>query len=215
MMADIDIAAPLAALLFLSLCMAVVAAFAVVVHSLLLGKQRRARLALIAIGLCLGLYTGLLLGDSLFSKEYVLGRGVEKYFCELDCHLAYSVTSAGEQNGRWLVKLRSRFDEHTISEHRPREAPLNPNPRSVAFVDDSGRQYSPEVAHVRDNPPLSTQLRPGESYETVFVFAAPATDNPRLLLQSAAWPNDLLIGHENSPFHKKTYFSLREFRKEP
>src|SRR5215831_17778140 len=36
-------------------------------------------------------YGALLLGFSLCSRERTLARGQEKYFCELDCHLAYSV----------------------------------------------------------------------------------------------------------------------------
>src|SRR5205085_12696077 len=36
-------------------------------------------------------YVGLLYGFAWKSKDKTLARGVEKYFCELDCHLAYSV----------------------------------------------------------------------------------------------------------------------------
>jgi hypothetical protein len=51
--------------------------------------------------------------------------------------------------------------------------------------------------------------RPGESYQTTLVFDLPeGVQNPRLLLTDP-WPvNRLLIGHENSFFHKKVYFRL-------
>src|SRR5919206_1340397 len=44
-----------------------------------------------ALGLCIA-YGGLLLLFSLASTEKVLARGAEKHFCEIDCHLAYSIT---------------------------------------------------------------------------------------------------------------------------
>ena len=38
-----------------------------------------------------GAYVVLLLGASLASLELVLDLGEPKYFCEIDCHIAYSV----------------------------------------------------------------------------------------------------------------------------
>ena len=53
------------------------------------------------IGALLGtgtiIYFGLLLGFSLGSREVILAPGQEKYFCEIDCHLAYSVRASREE----------------------------------------------------------------------------------------------------------------------
>src|SRR4030095_15444075 len=69
------------------------------------------------------LYISLLLGGGMLSRVRILPVNAEKYFCELDCHLAYSVTdvwiadSLGtaedglRPNGRfWLVTGRTWVD---------------------------------------------------------------------------------------------------------
>ncbi len=57
--------------------------------------------------------------------------------------------------------------------------------------------------------PLSTPLRPGEFYVTKLVFDLPAdATNPQLLINEADLPTHFIIGHENSPLHKKTRFKL-------
>ena len=93
----------------------------------------------------------MLLTASATSHEWSLAPGEEKYFCEIDCHLAYSVagveqmkTIAGGETKQtaagtlYLVTVRTRFDEHTISPHRG-DGPLFPSPREVKLVDDQGR----------------------------------------------------------------------------
>src|SRR5260370_13635121 len=107
-----------------------------------------------AAGIAAG-YAGLLLGDSLVSPEYVLARGEQKYFCEVDCHIAYSVEDASTAKtlgpelqqrtaaGRFvIVRVKTRFDERTISPHRG-DAPLTPNARRVVLPVDDGRDDVP------------------------------------------------------------------------
>ena len=211
--------APLAILTFLGTCTAVAACFAAITFCALTGRARKARIWLFVLGGGLGVYAGLLLGASLFSKEYVLSAGVEKYFCEVDCHLAYSVQNvqrtksyAGQtaKGNLYVVTLRTRFDEKTISPRRPKDAPLMPNPRRVVVLDADGNSYVPVIEpNDPGTRPLSTALIPGESYVTRFVFDLPAkVREPRLFLDNDPWPNHFLIGHEDSPFHKKKYFLL-------
>lgn len=141
----------------------------------------------------------------------MLAKGTEKYFCEIDCHFAYSIvdvkpTTAGRET-RLIVTLRTRFDETTISSHRPKDAPLSPAPRTVQVIDPSGRTYLPESI---SGTPLSASLVPGQSYTTELAFAvAPDAKGMRLLISTTpVWPDQLVIGDENSWLHKKTYFSL-------
>lgn len=59
------------------------------------------------------------------------------------------------------------------------------------------------------NVALTHELRPGESCDSVLVFDLPAdARNPRLLLADWYPVTMLLIGHESSFLHKKTYFQL-------
>src|SRR4051812_2699127 len=141
----------------------------------------------------IGLYIVILLGVSAFSKDYVLGRGAEKHFCELDCHIAYSVTKVEtvrsvpadfspqklvDGGQLYLVTLRTRFDETTIGPQRG-DGTLTPNPREIYVRDDGGKRYHPELALA--GAPLDQPLRPGESYDTRILFSLPAdAKNPRL-----------------------------------
>ena len=89
----------------------------------------------------------MLLGFSAFSHDRTLAPGEEKYFCELDCHLAYSVQNVERvkqigdtvANGEfYVVTVRGRFDETTTAPLRPRDVPVTPNPLSFALVDGHG-----------------------------------------------------------------------------
>ena len=176
------------------------------------------------VGLLAG-YCALLLGFSLFSRERTLSVGQEKYFCELDCHIAYSVQKVERvkqigdavANGEYyIVTLRSRFDETTTAAWRPRDVALTPDPLSFALVDAHGDmvprsqigQKAWEALHGA-SPNLFRPLRPGESNEAIFVLdAPPGMHSPRLLGSITEFPSPVLIGDESSPLHKKTYFSL-------
>jgi hypothetical protein len=174
-------------------------------------KPRSARMTAIALGLGAAGYFVLLLGFSAKSEARMLARGQEKYFCEIDCHLAYSVVDVKEQaesaGMRYIVTLRTRFDETTTSPSRPKDAPLTPSPREVKAIDGLGHEYH---AATLAGTPLLTALKPGESFTTQLEFSVPANaPGLRLLIRTApAWPDHLVIGDENSWLHRKTYFAL-------
>lgn len=164
--------------------------------------------ALVAAGAVV--YFGLLFGFSMGSRETTLAPGEEKYSCEIDCHLAYSVCASHEEiqmGQRALhVTLRTRFDETTIAPWRPRNATLTPNPRQLRLLDNQGRSYSPD--EVRGTP-LTRSLVPAQSYETELIFRIPPdASGIRLLVTTPGWDERLLIGEENSLGHKKTYLAV-------
>jgi hypothetical protein len=173
-------------------------------------------------------YFILLSGVSVASSEKTLPPGGWKYFCEIDCHLAYSLIGAQttavlgpeiEQvsaHGRFVVvRLKTWFDERTISAHRGNE-PLMPNRRKVVLVDDEGRSFEPSergqavlTRQGRASTPLTASLRPSESYTTDFVFEVPKDARRlRLLITEDDPETCLVIGHENSLMHKRIYFGL-------
>jgi hypothetical protein len=170
-------------------------------------------------------YLAALVGFALVSREVTLPRGAEKYFCEIDCHLAYSVLEVqrspalsgppSAQGELWLVRLRARFDASTISARRARDLPLQPNPRRLEIVDRRGGRHLPIPLAGRGLPPgppasdLMTPLRPGESYDALFLFDLPReAEAPRLLLTEAIPEARLLIDNETSYLHRRAYFSL-------
>jgi len=151
------------------------------------------------------------LGFSVGSHETVLSQGQEKYFCEIDCHLAYSVVDVKMQDrgavNDFVVTLRTRFDETTTSPNRPKDAPLTPSPREVRLFDTDGHQY-PVASSAGTS--LMTPLTPASSYATQLEFKVPKdVHGLRLLVETApGWPDHFVIGDENSLGHKKTYFAL-------
>lgn len=186
-----------------------------------------ARRVLLAGGAVAAAYLAVLTGFSLASREQVVEPGNAKYFCEIDCHLAYSVLGARREaalgavrpsRGAWqVVTLRVWFDPATTSPHRD-DRPLTPNPREVRLVDADGNRYAPsdvglralEAAAGRQRP-LTTPLRPGEAYTTTLVFdVPPGVRGPELLVTEADPVTPLLIGHERSPLHAKTVFRLHD-----
>jgi hypothetical protein len=190
------------------------------------GKRALALKVLATGAVVAGLYVGTLLGFSWSSEEQTLTAGQQKYFCEIDCHVAYSVADVtttktlGEGAVRTtaggmfhVVTVRTWFDEDTISPRRAKDLPLRPSPRQVYAYDQQGRRYTTSLegqkALVGSTVPLTHPLRPGESYTTQLVFDLPADAvHPRLLIGDAFPLSALLIGHENSPGHKKVYFAI-------
>jgi hypothetical protein len=205
------------------------------VLALLIGFLRKSRVlqvgSLLSTLLLMAIYAGMLLSFSLWTREVVLPEGGRKYFCEIDCHIAYSVQDAmmaatvGEElqqvasNGNFVVVgIKSWFDPSTISPRRG-DGPLTPNRRQIALVDEWGGSIAPSAKQERvleelhlHSTPLATALRRGEGYVSYFVFEVPSSAvTPRVLLTTKDEETVLLWGHENSYFHKKIYFALPEY----
>jgi len=173
-------------------------------------------------------YFILLTGVSFASSEKVLPAGGWKYFCEIDCHLAYSLIGAQTADalgpemqqiyarGNFvIVRVKTWFDERTISANRG-NGPLTPNARKVIIVDNKGQKIAPSPAgqaafdgfHT-GSAPLTQPLRPGESYTTDFLFDVPKDSRGLRLLVTEDTPETrFVVGHENSLLHKKIYFGL-------
>ena len=164
-------------------------------------------------------YLLILLGVSLTSHEKLLAPGERKYFCEIDCHIAYSVSGVEETamlgdelhqtaaTGRFvIVHLKTWFDPSTISPHRG-NGELSPGLRRVVLVDRHGTEF-PLSASAQQV--LTQPLRPGESYVTDLVFDIPSNARDLRLFVGDGYdlPDRLLIGHEDSYLHKKIYLAL-------
>src|SRR6266850_3734162 len=113
---------------------------AVYVFARITGRAEIQRAAVIVGGAGTGAYLLLSVIASVTSRDRVLAPGEEKHICEIDCHLAYSVAGAKAEpqpsgRVRYVVTVKVRFDEETISSRRPKDASLSPNSRYVALVD--------------------------------------------------------------------------------
>jgi hypothetical protein len=210
---NVNFPAPLAVMGFLAAAAGIFLALAAAAIAWFGRKPKFARACLLTVSAGAALYIGLLLGFSLASHPRILTHNQEKYFCEIDCHLAYSLldvkTEPAAGSLHYVVTIRTRFDETTTSPSRPKDAPLTPSPRTVLLIDADGHQYQPVAT---EGTPLQTPLKPSDAYTTQLAFEVPpATDvkSLRLLITTTpAWPDRIVIGDENSLLHHKTYFAL-------
>lgn len=228
MYTNVNLLAPAGALLFLGSGFVVLVLGLAFGYSVVKKKFRLRKFALLSIAVIAGLYLVGILIFSFASRETVLARGQEKHFCEIDCHLAYSITEVRETKtlgdapnqataaGMFrVVTIKTRFDENTISTTRG-NGPLYPNSRVLTIMDENSNKYFPSAAGQRAlesshaaGTAITTPLRPSETYTTTFVFDLPADiRSPTLLIREGELVTLFVIGHENSPLHKKTKFQL-------
>ena len=228
MYTNVNLAAPVGVLLFLGTGFVVFVFGLAFAYSVIKKKILLTRITLLGLAIIVGIYFVIMLGFSFASKDEVLARGQEKHFCEIDCHLAYSITDVRQTKSLGnapdqvtaagmfrVVTLKTRFDETTTSVNRGNGL-LYPNSRIVAVIDESGKKYFPspqgQGALERSQAagtPLTNPLRPSETYTTTLVFDVPADiRNPTLLIREGDFVTHFVIGHENTPLHKKTRFQI-------
>ncbi|SRR5581483_10111174 len=218
MYTNVNLSAPVGALALLGTGFVLFITAIGLVYFLVKRKRTGVRFALVAMAVMAAGYVALMLGFSVASHEQILARGQEKHFCELDCHLAYSIVNArqaktvGEAPNQTVARdqltvitIKTRFDETTIAPSRGNGS-LYPNSRVLTLTDDRGSRYAPSA---QIGTPLTTPLRPGESYTTEVAFDLPAGAKPMsLLIQEGEWITRFVIGHENSPLHKQAKFQV-------
>ena len=228
MFTNVNLAAPIGALLLLVTAVALLLVSVVLLYALIKKKTLLGRLAFLTLATVAGVYVGLMLIFSWSSSNRVLMRGQEKYFCEIDCHLAYSVVDVRQTKSLgnpaqplnasgmfYMIIVRTRFDETTKSSRRG-NGRLSPNSRLVAILDDTGSRFEPSQAAQAlieqsspEGTPMDSPLRPGESYTSTLVFDLPPTiQAPVLLIHEGDWITRFVIGNENSLAHKKTVFQI-------
>lgn len=218
MYTNVNLAAPLGALALLGTAFLLVLTTIVLIQSLMVRKHGRAKIVFLGLLVIAGVYLAAMLIFSFSSRENVLAHGQEKYFCELDCHLAYSIVNTTQakmsgdaanqltaQRQLTIVTIKTRFDEKTTGPSRGNGL-LYPNGRAVVLIDQQGSRYAP-VSFAGTS--LTNPLRPGESYTTDIAFDFPANAKPAsILINEDAWETRFVIGHENSLLHKKTRFQV-------
>jgi hypothetical protein len=220
--------APLVVLLFLATGLELSACILLLFYG---AARRSSFIAMLAGGSAFTIAIGYLLllaGVSFASSEKILPTGSWKYFCEIDCHIAYSLIGAEtasalgpemqqiSAHGKFIiVRVKTWFDKSTISAQRG-NGPLTPNRRKIVLLDDTGRSFPPAVGSQAVllrfgsiSAPLTQALRPGESYTSDFLFDVPKDARGlRLFITEDDPESRLVIGHENSLLHKKIYFAV-------
>src|SRR5690242_12202320 len=128
MQTNVNLAAPIGALALLGTGLLLGLSIIVLAYFLARRKRAHAKRVFVAIAIISAVYVAALVAFSFASHETVLARGQEKHFCELDCHLAYSIVKTAHtktigaspnpliaQGQFTVITLKTRFDETTIS----------------------------------------------------------------------------------------------------
>jgi len=190
-------------------------------YSLVARNAARARSIAVGMASGLSLYAAALVLVSLASRERSLGFDQERFFCGLDCDLAYSVVGVRTARalGPQAAASRAHGVYHVVSvrvRSDAAQARIDPNePR--AYVLSEGGRYFPvsslgqgalERAESRSES-WDQPLDPGASYTKDLVFDLPVgIRKPRLVISEGGWMTRLVIGDENSFLHRKTVFRL-------
>ncbi|MEP7214559.1 MAG: DUF4352 domain-containing protein [Acidobacteriota bacterium] len=166
-------------------------------------------------------YVVMLLGASLRSTEKTLSFNEAKEYCGfyLDCHMLTAVTGVqraktiGDRTAKgefYIVKVKVFSDA--------KRATLGLITVDAKVLDDQKRSYERDLAaevNLGEQPLFEKQISPTESFEKEIVFDLPAdVQNPRLDLREGYGIDHaieaILIGDEDSIFHKRNYFKLSE-----
>src|SRR4051812_43277743 len=91
MYSNVNLSAPLGALALFGTAFLMGLSVLVLLQSLIARHRGRVKIVLLTMLGVGGLYLATMLAFSFVSRDRVLPRGEEKHFCELDCHLAYSI----------------------------------------------------------------------------------------------------------------------------
>jgi hypothetical protein len=212
----------ISALLLIGMFFGLVGAMLFAVYAMLSKKwhllRRIATFSLVA----LVLYFGALFGVSMasFQKEVRLREEYCIYdfcFSATDVQTSKTIGSAGQQSTAkgmyYIVRVKIRSDAKRVIQK------LRPGSVSLVVVDDKGNKYTysdegqKALDAVEKNQmlelPWFASLGPGESSEREIVFDLPVdSHNPQLELTEGQWPSYLVIGDQNSFFHKKTRIML-------
>jgi hypothetical protein len=172
-----------------------------------------------AVAVWLVFYAAMLLGFSFASTQRTLPIGEAKEYCGfyLDCHMHTAVgdvartTTIGNKNanGEFYVVTVKVFSN-------ARAATLGLLSVDAKVVDASGSSYTRDLdaeSQLSPQPQFERQISPTESFEKQIVFDMPAdAQNPRLDIREGYgidhWIEAVLVGDEDSIFHKRNYFDL-------
>jgi hypothetical protein len=171
------------------------------------------------VGLWLMFYTALLLGTSLLSTEKELAIAEPKEFCGfyLDCHMHSAVKAV--RRTKTIGDRRAHGEFYVVSIEVFSDAvraKLSLKKPGATVYDAAGEHYHRDreaEALLGPQPEFNKLIGPEESFIKEVVFDLPADErDPRLDIREGFGIEHMieavLIGDEDSIFHKRTYFKL-------
>jgi hypothetical protein len=207
----------LGTLLFLATVVGALAVLIALVYGVFSRRRRLIRLLLIIAAVWLVVYSALLVVASLLTPPQVLQAQQERCFDEM----CYSVLQAATQStvgaGEQTQTAQGLYYVVTVQLRNASQRTAQKPDHPAFFLDDGqGHHYQLSLAAQQalgQQPIWDARLQPGEKQSRVLVFDAPATllqqsPQPRLGVTEGSWPTPLIIGDENSPWHRVTVIQL-------
>ncbi len=193
--------------MFAVVCLGTLGTLAVVLVLLLRRRSQFAALIARRWGLCCGLYIAAIVVVSLLSSRQVLRAGERRCFDDW----CIAVESA-----RVIANpVRSEVEECSVRmriSSRARGARQREKGVAVYVVDTQGHRYvaAPDSSEV----PFDTLLGPGESIAVTRRFGIPSAVHGLALIirHEGFYPGALIIGDEQSLFHKPALLELPQSR---
>lgn len=197
----------------------VITAFILLMISIFTKKAWLRKFVFGAVAAWFVFYTILLFGTSLLSKEKTLALNEPKAFCGfyIDCHMHMAVTNVrktkklGDEtaNGKFYVLKVKVFSD-------AKQAMLGLITVDARVIDEQNREFARDEqaeSQLGEQPPFEKKISPVESFEKEIVFDLPADlKNPRLDIREGYGIDHIieavLIGDEDSIFHKRNYSKL-------
>jgi hypothetical protein len=161
-------------------------------------------------------YIIIFLVSSIFSVERTLSRNEPKEYCGfyLDCHMHTAVANVTKTKTIGDKTAKGEFYVATIRvSSDARQASLNLVSPNFEVIDANGNLYQRDASLEKPDPAWDQKVSAGGSFEKDVVFDLP-TDikNPRLDIRDGYGIDRVieavLVGDEDSLFHKRTYFGL-------
>ena len=199
----------------------VVAAGVLLAVSLATGKTWLRNFVLGGVAVWLVFYGLMLFGFSLSSEEKILALNEPKEYCGfyLDCHMHTAVTDVqktkaiGSKTAKgefYIVKVKVFSDA--------KREPLQLVATEAKVLDAQNNSYWRDVdaeSALGSQPDFETTIAPAENFTKSIVFDLPAgIKQPRLDIRDGYGIDtaieSVLVGDEDSVFHKRNYFELKE-----
>ena len=192
----------LGTILFLLTVLILLGTIVVIVSTWIAWRRLPVRRILLGLPLLLTVYIAILLAASLLTPQTVLALRQERCFDEM----CFSVTNVVMT--KTIHTVSSQPATHGIFylitvqlRNASLRTPQKPDNPSFTLVDGQGHEYAPSQQATLWNQ----QVQPGAIAPRVIIFNVPdVLQQPGLLIAEGGWPTILIIGDDNSLFHKKT-----------
>ncbi|HZC07113.1 MAG TPA: DUF4352 domain-containing protein [Ktedonobacterales bacterium] len=204
-------------LLFLATVAICASALVVGALALALGHWTTARAVFLGLGAYALIYTLALVGVGALSPQRTLPLGQARCYDDWCVAVAHTASQATVGAGTTTATARGRFLIVTlqVSSHAKRVSQRE-HIASLYLLDDAGHRYDVAPAGQRAldasgqaGQPLDSLVGPGASFTHTLVFDIPAdATHLGLVITHSAFPGALIIGDEQSVFHRPTLMLL-------